>query len=145
MATDRWDQLLAAGRRVWGFADDDCHIPSDVGVAWNTVLLDNPRPDAGLIMQALEQGSFYASTGVVIDSIRVFGDDVSVRTANAQRISVFSDYGFRRGLTDSEEMTFTVEPDAPFTYFRFECIGERDQRAWTQPFFIERDPRSLSR
>ncbi len=24
-ATDRWDQLLGAGRRIWGFANDDSH------------------------------------------------------------------------------------------------------------------------
>jgi len=136
LATDRWDRLLGQGRRVWGFANDDTHVASDFSVGWNVVQSD--RRDAAGIVAALRDGRFYASTGVVIDRIEADGDSVGVFTANAEAISVFSDYGFRRAMADARELTFTVPEDADYTYVRFECAGFGEQRAWTQPLFIER-------
>jgi hypothetical protein len=67
LATERWDMLLSKGRRVWGFGDDDGHIPEDYGVAWNMVFAGECTVPA--IMAALRQGQFYVSTGVRIDAI----------------------------------------------------------------------------
>ena len=136
MATDRWDRLLGAGRKVWGFANDDCHRIMDIGVAWNVV--QSGERDAASIVNALREGRFYASTGVTIDRIRAFGDTIAVQTQNAQRIIAYSDYGRRRALVDARAMTFTIPDDAEYTYIRFECWGRPQEFAWTQPFFIER-------
>ncbi|HBM81671.1 MAG TPA: hypothetical protein DD426_12705, partial [Clostridiaceae bacterium] len=38
VATDVWDELLSSGKRVFGFANDDMHIFSRVGGAYNMVL-----------------------------------------------------------------------------------------------------------
>ena len=36
LATDKWDRLLAQGRRVWGFANDDSHVyPDHAGRGWS--------------------------------------------------------------------------------------------------------------
>jgi hypothetical protein len=34
-----WDELLTAGHRLWGYADDDFHDPSDFDNAFNMVLV----------------------------------------------------------------------------------------------------------
>ncbi|MYA23219.1 MAG: PHP domain-containing protein, partial [Gemmatimonadetes bacterium] len=40
-ATNRWDMLLSAGRRLWGFANDDSHAAEgDVGVGWNVAYVE---------------------------------------------------------------------------------------------------------
>ena len=135
-ATDRWDRLLGKGRRVWGFANDDCHIPADIGQGWNRVQSASRAPNA--IADAIRSGRFYASNGVTIERIRVDDMTITVETADACRISVYSDFGFRRDFINGPALSFTVPADAAYRYVRFECAGCGEQKAWTQPFFIER-------
>lgn len=136
-ATDRWDRLLGQGRRLWGFANDDCHKPTDIGIAWNVV--QSAKRDPESIVQALHNGSFYASTGVTIDRISVEDHTIRVETRDADRISVYSDFGYRRGFADAASIVFSAPADAPYTYVRFECAGRGEARAWTQPFYLEKD------
>jgi len=136
LASDRWDRLLSAGRRVWGFANDDCHVPEDHGVGWSMVQAAERTPEA--IVAALRDGHFYASTGVFIDLIAVKERTITVRAPGATRISVYGDHGRRPAMTNGPEMAYTVPEEAPFTYVRFECFGPSDARAWTQPFRIVR-------
>jgi len=135
-ATDRWDRLLGKGRRVWGFANDDCHRPAGIGQGWNMVQATGHDPSA--IVDAIRKGRFYASNGVTIERIHADGMTITVETADACRISVYSDFGFRRDCIDGSTLSFTVPADAAYRYVRFECAGYGEQKAWTQPFFIER-------
>ena len=136
LATDDWDRLLTAGRRVWGFAHDDAHIDADRGVAWNVAQVDSRKPAS--VLRALREGRFYASTGVVIDRIHVESATITVETANAQRIRAFADLGRLRVTVDASSISYTVPEDFPYTYVRFECYGFGDDTAWTQPFFIRK-------
>lgn len=135
LATDRWDRLLSAGRRVWGFANDDNHKDEDRGVAWNMVQAESR--DAGAIMQALREGRFYASTGVIIDSIRVDGNTVCVKTRNGQRHYVGTQHGRVCAIIDGPNLSYTVAEDFPYSYIRIQCWGPGDAMAWMQPLFIE--------
>ncbi|MCL4505447.1 MAG: CehA/McbA family metallohydrolase [Chloroflexi bacterium] len=139
LASDRWDRLLSMGNWLWGFANDDSHRARDVGVAWNVVQASEATPAA--ILQAFRQGQFYASTGVVINDIRVDGASISIRTENAQRIRFVSRWGVVRASVDSEQAQWQV-PDEPkqvaaWRYVRIECYGPRGQMAWMQPIKIE--------
>ena len=135
-AMDRWDRLLAAGRQVWGFGNDDCHRPNDECISWNMVQCAERTPET--VSEAMRCGRHYFSTGIYIDSIEVNGNRISLRTANAQRIAAVSDYGRRPAVTDASTMEFAVPEDASYTYVRFECYGDGERMAWTQPFFLER-------
>ncbi|WP_219834165.1 phosphoesterase [Paenibacillus sp. R14(2021)] len=74
IAFDKWDALLSAGRRIWGFGNDDSHVYGQEKRAWNVVqAIDN---DKASIMEAIKRGSFYVSTGYGFDAIRVEGDTV---------------------------------------------------------------------
>lgn len=134
LATERWERLLSLGRRVWGFANDDSHMPGDDGVAWNVVQSDSHS--AGDIVHALRTGRFYASTGVEIDRVRVDGNKITVITKNAERIVAVADYGRRVAVFDGPTMQLSVPEGAPITYIRFECHGHGDDMAWTQPLFV---------
>jgi len=135
-ATDRWDRLLGLGRRVGGFASDDSHCAGDDGIAW--VMAQSPSNDPRSILDSLRRGAFYASTGVSITSIRSAGLTIEVRTENAQRIVVHSDFGHRVTASDGPSMEFTLPGEEGLRYVRFECWGPGEAQAWTQPFFLER-------
>jgi hypothetical protein len=135
LATDRWDRLLGVGRKVWGFAHDDSHRPGDDAIAWITV--QSPDRRAQSILDALCKGAFFASTGVRIETVEVHERTITVRTNNAQRIVVHSDFGHREATADGPALAFTV-PEFPVRrYVRFECWGPGESMAWTQPFYLD--------
>lgn len=139
LATDRWDRLLSEGRRVWGFATDDSHRGSDVERGWTVVQVDERTP--GAILDALATGRFYASTGVTIRDVTVDGGDITVSTADADRIRLVSDHGVVQQTADRSVATFRVPDQLVYggghTYVRVECVGRGGDVAWTQPMFLE--------
>jgi hypothetical protein len=138
-ATDRWDRLLAAGRRVWGFANDDSHRPWEVARGWNVVRAADRTPAA--ILDALASGRFYASTGVTVRRIDVSGGELAVETADADRVRLVSDYGVVQQTVDGPAATFRVPEDLVHrdghSYVRVECVGRGGEMAWLQPMFLE--------
>ena len=132
-ATNKWDMLLAQGRRVWGFANDDSHSANgDVELGWNMVY--TRRRSTAAIVEALRQGRFYASTGVVISQIEVTGRRIRIETQNAQRRGAMP--SVRQPITSVSHRALEVEVPATASYVRFECWGSGESFAWTQPFFI---------
>ncbi len=132
-ATDKWDRLLSAGRRIWGFANDDSHlITEDVAVGWNMVYTSDSSV-AGIIA-AFRRGCFYGSTGVTIDQITVTGNRIRVEAAHADRITAFHQVG--REIAHANATALEIEVPANSKYVRFECLGRGLQAAWTQPFYI---------
>lgn len=134
-ATNRWDMLLTRGRRVWGFAHDDTHKPTDAGLGWNVAYVREQTP-AG-VLEALAGGRFYGSTGVVITDIQVTDRRIRVQTENAIRIVALFDGATRFALGDAAFLE--VEAPAGAHYVRFECWGTGEAFAWTQPFFAAPD------
>lgn len=135
-ALDKWDMLLTEGRRVWGFANDDCHAArGDIELGWNVAYV-REKTVAGVV-EALRSGRFYASTGVEITAIRVNGLRIRIETANAQRIVAIQNSGQRIAVIDAPVLEIEV-PDRA-AYVRFECWGTGERMAWTQPFFVAED------
>ncbi|MCF7687363.1 MAG: CehA/McbA family metallohydrolase [Cephaloticoccus sp.] len=133
-ATDKWDRLLSRGRRIWGFANDDSHLPvEDVGLGWNMVGTTD-RSVAGL-MDAMRRGCFYGSTGVNITAIAVTGNRIRVETENADRILAYHQTGMEFARVDANAIEIEVPTRA--RYVRFECLGRGGRAAWTQPFYLE--------
>lgn len=136
LATDKWDRLLAQGRRIYGFATDDSHdYPRHAGVGW--LMVQSAARDGGSIVAALQAGRFYASTGVTVDEIAVNGLTAKVRAGNAEKIRVVADYGQVLLNVPGPSAEFTVKPGEKSTYIRFEFYGPGDAMAWLQPMFID--------
>ncbi len=131
-ATDKWDMLLTQGRRIWGFANDDSHRPTDVELGWNVAYVQDRSVES--VVNALRTGRFYASTGVNIDLIAVEDRTIRLRAPNAGRIVALMQTGRRFAQADAAEIEVTVPEGA--TYVRFECWGNGEASAWTQPFFV---------
>ena len=130
-ATNKWDMLLAEGRKLWGYAHDDSHSANDVELGWNMVWV--AERTVGAVVDALRRGRFYASTGVTIDTIDVEGMQVRVESSDADRIVALGGYGKRLAHADATALTVEVPAEQP--YVRFELWGRGERRAWTQPFF----------
>ena len=131
LATDKWDLLLSEGRRLWGFASDDYHKPSDAGRGWIMAYVKERSVEG--VLAALRAGRFYASTGVEIASIAVAGRHVRGEARNAQHMVAIGDYGRVVALSDGSVLEAYLAPE--LSYLRFECWGAGGRQAWTQPFF----------
>ena len=65
-----WDAILSSGTLMYGIAVDDAHTfkqpgnPAVAGPGRGWVMVRAERLEARAILQALEDGRFYASTGV---------------------------------------------------------------------------------
>ncbi len=135
-STNKWDMLLSEGRRLWGYAHDDAHFMPDnvdVGVGWNVVYADSSNLED--IVESLRNGRFYCSTGVVIKTIHVEGPEIVIECENASRIVGITLNGQRIAWSDSGSIK--VDVSELYRYVRFECWGEGERNAWTQPFFLD--------
>lgn len=132
-ATDRWDQLLGQGRRVWGFANDDSHLDGDVELGWNMVQTAD-RSVAGIV-DAMRRGAFYGSTGVVLDDIEVDGSTVRISATEEVRFSVYREFQKRVATHIGRSLEFQAPDDERLKYLRVEAHGGLGRTAWTQPFF----------
>ncbi|HDP35594.1 MAG TPA: phosphoesterase [Candidatus Hydrogenedentes bacterium] len=135
LATERWDMLLSKGRRVWGFGNDDPHIPEDYGVAWNMVFAEGRRTSQ--LIEAMRSGCFYVSTGVRIDAIEAEGRRLRIRSADTECFRVYRDHGRMLTSEEGRELNYELPDCDPLTYVRVECHGFGARMAWTQPFFVE--------
>ncbi|MCX7590684.1 MAG: hypothetical protein N2255_03550, partial [Kiritimatiellae bacterium] len=133
LALDKWDRLLSAGRRIWGFANDDMHDLAEAGRGWNVAFVRERTIPA--ILEALRRGSFYASSGVTIEHIVCEESRLRLFAPDAECIIVVGQYGARLHLARGPVLELDSEELAG-PYFRIECVGRCGAMAWTQPFYI---------
>jgi hypothetical protein len=138
-AVSVWDRLLTEGCRLWGFANDDTHTASRMGLAYNVVAVEKLTPTK--IVEALADGRFYASTGIHIESIEIDSSVVRIRTGNAEKIRFITDHGVIQHVINGPTASIRVSDSLPYgsdhTYLRIECLGEKGTRAWSQPLFFK--------
>jgi len=142
-ALDKWDRLLATGRRVWGMANDDAHSPGGQGRGMCVVRAAERTPAA--VIQALMDGSFYASTGARIESIEVSGSRLLLRAPEAEAILVIGEAGRRLEVVTGGTLDFDAR-GVEGSVLRVEVFGSAGRRAWTQPFILKRlepDPEGM--
>jgi hypothetical protein len=136
-----WDDCLSQGKPLFGAANDDAHwrMP-DYGRAWTLVRAESLTRRS--VVQALETGSFYASTGVVLEDVTFDGDTATVRVAapGAQEIRFICDRRWgQRVAAEGEplrEAAHTLRGHE--RYLRIEVVSPTGARAWTNPLFVER-------
>jgi hypothetical protein len=144
-----WDQTLEAGKRLWGFATDDCHYPGfDIGDAFTMVRADDRSKEA--VLESLRNGWTYASAGPTIRDVRADERAIEVHTSPARSIVLMSRYetGWMVRADDRgrQEEARVLERDdrglivrARFTpamslpYRRLVVEDERGRKAWTNP------------
>lgn len=134
ISSDKWDFLLAQGKKVFGFANDDSHCFTDIGLAANIVRSKSSSPQD--IFRALLSGNFYGSSGVIIDDIRMEDGVIEIETRSAQEIRAIITGGPMVDRVKDHSIRFDTSK-CSVDYVRFECYGQYAEMAWTQPFFLK--------
>jgi hypothetical protein len=139
-----WDMLLTGGKRIYGIAVDDAHHfqgefsadRSNPGRGWISVRA--PSLDATEIMQQLEAGQFYASTGVRLSDVITREDRLEVHIAprgDFRYTTTFIGSG-GRVLAASFENPAVYTLQGREKYVRAKVTDSRGDIAWVQPVFV---------
>ncbi len=137
-----WDDCLTRGQPLLGAANDDAHWRmADYGKGWTMLrAAEGLTPES--VAAALAAGSFYASTGVVLDDVTFDDDTAVVRVAEpgAREVRFVCDtrWGGRvqAGATPLREASHTLRGRE--RYLRIEVVAPDGGMAWTNPLFVER-------
>jgi hypothetical protein len=140
-----WDDLLAAGAQLWGVAVDDAHWrrgASDAGLGWVWVKAATLTEEA--ILDALEQGYFYASCGPKIHDLALEGDWLYVRCSPAVTIDFVGRGWYSRRVSAPPGQTLS---EASYhlrdsqRYVRVACQDRAGHWAWCNPIFLDAEDR----
>lgn len=135
-----WDQLLNKGYILSGLATDDVHKSSEVGKAWTMIKAD--KLDDASILEALENGSFYASQGPEIKDYKKNKDwKIKIECSAVQKIA-FRTNGAGNGKVftanegeDLKSAEWDLSKKKP-NWVRCEVTDKDGNKAWTNPIFL---------
>ena len=139
---DVWDAMLSSGRIVDGLAVDDAHYfkdpgnPNLPGPGRGWIFVRAPRLDAGAIVDAVERGDFYASTGVELSDYQASAKRISL-TVNAPPFSKYRIQFIGKGgrlLKEVLEPTAAYDVRGDEGYVRVRVLESNGRMAWCQPF-----------
>ena len=134
-----WDQMLNKGHVLTGLASDDVHSSSEVGKAW-TMIKASDLDDIS-ILEALEKGCFYASTGPEIIDYQLSSEmRIKVECSSAEKI-VFRVNGAGNGKVfeaenggDLRSAEWDLSNRKP-KWVRCEVTDRDGNTAWTNPIY----------
>jgi len=141
---EMWDLILSRGITLYGLAVDDAHSFKQPGNAdvpgpgrgW--VYVHAPRLEPRAIVEALDRGEFYASTGVVLDDLRVDARSMTVSVKpdpwSKYRIQFIGRNG--RLLRESTEASASYQFVGDEGYVRARVLESNGHQAWIQPVTI---------
>lgn len=141
-----WDAILSSGKLIYGVAVDDAHIfkrPWDrdaarPGQGW--VMVRSERLTAEAILEAMEDGEFYASTGVELEDYQLSPMSMTIvvkEEASAKYRTVFIG---KEGQVLSESIAnpaiYRFRGDE--LYVRAKVFDSNGNVAWLQPVMVNR-------
>ncbi len=145
---EAWDAILSNGTLLYGIAVDDAHVfrqpgnPNVAGPGRGWVVVRAAKLEARLLLEAMERGEFYASTGVVIDDVKVQAKSVSV----AVKPDAFAKYRIQFIGKGGRILREVAEPTATYTitgdegYVRARVLESNGRMAWIQPVVVSPSP-----
>lgn len=141
-----WDTILSRGILLYGIAVDDAHHfkrPWDAessrpGQGWIYVRAERLTPSA--ILEAMEGGDFYASTGVVLTDYEVTPSSMTVtvrrRAFEKYRVQFIGRGGRVLWEAASSSATYQIRGDEG--YVRAKVLDSNGRVAWVQPVMVGR-------
>ncbi len=146
---EMWDVILSSGKLLYGLATDDAHHfkrpgdPTAAGPGRGWVVVRAARLAPRDIIDALERGDFYASTGVELNDIQ--------RTSTRLTVSIkpdsWSRYTTRFVGTDGRVLAETGTNPAVYDitgdegYVRAVVLESNGKKAWVQPTLLGNAPK----
>ena len=145
---DTWDRILSSGKLIYGIAVDDAHYfkrPEDKGAprpgfGWVYVRVARLEPRA--VVEALERGDFYSSTGVELESIESSPQAITITVKQERqskyRIEFIGKQGKLLAASTASPATYTIKGDEG--YVRARVLESNGKVAWIQPVPAGADP-----
>ncbi len=136
-----WDTILSRGVLLYGVATDDAHQfkrlddlqSSRPGMGW--VVVRAEKLEARAILEAMERGDFYASTGVELADYQVANGTVTIKVKPATwagyRIQFIGKGGSVLEEVQGPEATYRIRGTEG--YVRAKVLESNGHAAWTQP------------
>ena len=141
-----WDILLTRGHRIYGIAVDDAHhfqgefSRDRANPGRGFVVVQIPALKPGAIVAALEEGRFYASTGVELEDVVVEAKALEVRVKSRGSFRYTTQFIGEGGrvLETVHGAVARFEPARFESYVRARVQDSGGAVAWVQPVFMER-------
>ena len=136
-----WDTILSSGKLLYGIAVDDAHTfkqpwnrnSARPGQGWVVVRAAHLNPEA--ILEALERGDFYASTGVELTDYQALEKEIVItikqQGSSKYRVQLIGEGG--RLLRESITNPAVYQYRGDETYVRARVLESNGKVAWTQP------------
>jgi hypothetical protein len=140
-----WDILLTLGRRVYGIAVDDAHhfqgefSKDRVNPGRGWVVVKAPEKSGPALMEALEKGRFYASTGVVLTDVVATDSRLEITIEPRGNFKYTTTFVGTRGsvLAISHDLNPVYELTGSEAYVRARVEDSGGSVAWVQPVFTD--------
>ena len=139
-----WDMLLSQGLLLYGLATDDAHhfkrawdsTSSRPGQGW--IVVRAARLEARTLLEAMERGDFYASTGVTLSDYQATADAVRVTVAKDGWSRYRIDFIGKGGtvLETSSDSPAEYRIKGTEGYVRAKISDSNGHVAWTQPIVV---------
>ena len=144
-----FNDLLKLGQRVVPLATDDTHVPEDCFGGCTMVKAE--KLDYGVIMQALERGDLYATTGPTIDQLYIENGVVHITCSAAKEIRLTTERRYSKRIKANDGETLmewaidisdylcesTVEGMLHAPFFRLVIVDEKGAKAYTRAYFVD--------
>jgi hypothetical protein len=136
---EMWDQVLSAGKLIYGIGTDDMHkIATYPGKSW--IMVRAAELSESAILDAMENGDFYVSTGVVLDEYTITRSAVRIRIrldGDSLYTTMFIGEGGQvLARSDSLNPVYKKSEDEP--YVRAKIVDSNGKVALTQPVFFDK-------
>jgi hypothetical protein len=137
---EMWDQILSAGKLLYGIAVDDAHhfkviSPKHDNPGRGWIVVRAPELSSREILQAMENGDFYASTGVELEDISFERDEIKIKIKAAQPFRYTTYFIGEKGrvLKTDFQNPATYRMTGQELYVRSKVVSSTGEVAWTQP------------
>lgn len=141
---EMWDVILSSGKLLFGLATDDAHHfkrpgdPSAAGPGRGWVVVRATRLAPRDIIDALERGDFYASTGVELNDVERTTKRVSIAIKGDSWSRYTTRFIGRDGKvlaeTGANPATYDIKGDEG--YVRAVVLESNGRKAWVQPVML---------
>ena len=124
-------ELLNLGNRLFPVGADDSHSEKGVALAW--IMVGAEKLEYGAVIDALEKGEFYASTGAELYDLYMEGKELHFRCSDAQFVTIESGLRFaakEKPVAPDKLLRSGVIDMKKWFAFCEECGEEYENRKW---------------
>lgn len=130
--TNYWDPVLSTGRQIYATGTSDCHdMPNDRNVrSWIEVFAGELTREA--ILSALRSGDFYATNGVLLESVTMKDRKLGVVSKNGEEIAFIGKDGKILKTVKGRSASYALPPSGLYVRAK---IQAGKLTAYTQAYF----------